>query len=168
MGSMFHREEDADPSAFRRDVNRVVEAYGDMLFRICIVLLCCEYDAQEAVQETFIRYMTKAPAFNELEHEKAWLIRVATNISKDMRRFKRRHQHLNIDDFADYCTSEANADILEAVMRLPQDYKIALMLFYIDEYRIDDISKITGASIPAVKKRLQRGREKLRMEYGKE
>ncbi|MHB1454884.1 MAG: RNA polymerase sigma factor [Saccharofermentanales bacterium] len=157
-----------DPAGSCDEVRRAVEDYSNMLFKICIVMLCNEYDAEEAVQETFLRYMTKAPAFNGAEHEKAWLIRVATNICRDMQRFRVRHQHLNIDDLYDYYRTEENSGILEAVMKLPQDYKIVIMLFYIEGYNVDGISQITGASVSAVKKRLQRGREKLRLDYRKD
>jgi len=157
-----------DPAGSGNEVSRAIEDYSNMLFKICIVMLCSEYDAEEAVQETFLRYMTKAPAFNGAEHEKAWLIRVATNICRDMRRFRFRHQHLNIDDLDDYYKTEENSGILEAVMKLPQDYKIVIMLFYIEGYNVEGISRITGISASAVKKRLQRGREKLRLDYRKE
>lgn len=153
---------------FSNDIRSVVDEYANMLFKICIVILCNEYDAQEAVQETFIRYMTKAPKFNGAEHEKAWLITVSTNICKDMRRFKTRHQHLNIDDLYDYYKTEENSTILESVMRLPRDYKIAIMLFYIEGYSVEEISHITSSSVSAVKKRLQRAREKLKIDYEKE
>lgn len=164
MGNGIHD----DPAESSNEVRRAVEDYSNMLFKICIVMLCSEYDAEEAVQETFLRYMTKAPAFKGAEHEKAWLIRVATNICRDMRRFRFRHQHLNIDDLHDYYKIEENSGILEAVMKLPQDYRIVIMLFYIAGYNVDGISQITGISASAVKKRLQRGREKLRLDYRKE
>ena len=61
-------------------VEEIVESYGDMLYRICVVILCNEQDAQDAVQETFCRYMEHSAKFHSKEHEKAWLIKVATNI----------------------------------------------------------------------------------------
>lgn len=151
-----------------KDPRQVIEDYSNMLFKICIVMLCNEYDAQDAVQETFLRYISKAPLFNDSEHEKAWLITVATNICKDMCKFKIRHQHLNIDDLYDYYESEENSGILEAVMMLPKDYKIVIMLFYMEGYNIDAIARIIKVSPSAVKKRLQRGREKLRIDFRKE
>lgn len=62
------------------------ESYGTMLFRIAMVQLGNKADAEEAVQETFVKLLYKAPVFHEPEHEKAWLILVITNITKNMRR----------------------------------------------------------------------------------
>ena len=69
------------------DIDRIVDTYGNMLFRICLVILCNESDAEDAVQDTFIKYLSKSPTFNDSEHEKAWLITVATNRCKNMRRY---------------------------------------------------------------------------------
>ena len=73
------------------DIRQAVTKYSDMLYRICIVILCNEQDVQDAIQDTFCRYLEKAPDFHDEEHEKAWLIRVATNICRDMVRFRLRH-----------------------------------------------------------------------------
>ena len=58
-----------------RDIREAVVKYSDMLYRICIVMLCNEQDAQDAIQDTFCRYLEKKPEFREEEHEKAWLIK---------------------------------------------------------------------------------------------
>lgn len=139
-----------------------------MLFKICLIMLCNEQDAEDALQQTFLKYISKAPIFREAEHEKAWLIKVATNICKDMCRFRSRHNHINIDELSDYCKSEENTDILETVLSLPQKYKIVIYLYYIEGYNVEGLAEIIGISIAAAKKRLQRGREMLKLEYGKE
>lgn len=72
------------------NIEKTVLKYSNMLYKICIVMLCNEQDAQDAVQDTFCRYLEKKPEFKSPEHEKAWLIRVATNISRDMLRFRKR------------------------------------------------------------------------------
>ena len=149
-------------------IENTIKTYSDMLFKICLVMLCSEQDAEDALQDTFLRYISKAPVFNEAEHKKAWLIRVATNICNDMGRFRLRHNHINIDDLSDYYETEENADIIEAVLCLPQKYKIVIHLHYIEGYDIGSIAEIAGISIAAAKKRLQRGREMLKLEYRKE
>ena len=69
-----------------------VERYGDMLYRICLLSLRNTADAEDAVQETFIKYVQKSPDFSDVEHEKAWLITVATNKCHDMLRYRTRHK----------------------------------------------------------------------------
>ena len=61
------------------DVERIVNEYGDMLYRLCALMLKNESDAEDVVQETIVKYYQKAPAFADQEHEKAWLTRVAAN-----------------------------------------------------------------------------------------
>ena len=62
------------------NIREAVIKYSDTLYKVCIVILCNEQDAQDAIQDTFCRYLEKKPEFRDEEHEKAWLIRVATNI----------------------------------------------------------------------------------------
>ena len=52
-----------------------LEMYADMLFRICFVMLKNENDAEDAVQNTFLKYINKAPEFESPEHEEPWLIK---------------------------------------------------------------------------------------------
>ena len=81
-----------------KDIEEVVTKYSDMLYKISFVILCNEHDVQDAIQETFCRYLEKKPDFRNEEHEKAWLIRVATNICRDMIRFRIRHPKVSIDE----------------------------------------------------------------------
>ena len=150
------------------EIESVIKKYSNMLFKICLVMLGGEQDAEDALQDTFLKYISKAPVFSDTEHQKAWLIRVTTNTCNDMGRFRLRHNHVNIDDLSNYYQSEESADILEMVLMLPQKYKIVIHLHYVEGYDVESIAKITGISVAATKKRLQRGREMLKLEYGKE
>ena len=64
-------------------IGAAVNLHGDRLFRLCFIMLGGRADAEDAVQETMIRYMQKAPAFETAEHEKAWLITTAKNKCRD-------------------------------------------------------------------------------------
>ena len=147
------------------EIEYVITTYSDMIFRVCLVILCNEADAKDATQETFLKYITKAPSFNDSEHQKAWLIRVATNICKDMCRFKKRHTHVNIDELSDYYQVPESASVLEDVLSLPPKYKVVIYMYYIEGYDVTSIASIVGISVSATKKRLQRGREMLKLEY---
>lgn len=147
-----------------RHIEYAVEKYSQMLFRICYSILCNKHDAEDALQETFLRYMTKAPLFKDSEHEKAWLIKVATNISKNMVRFNSRHAVENLDELRHIGISDDDRDIFELIMRLPAKYKIVLDLYYIEGYKANEIADITNTSPVAVRKRLQYGRKMLKLE----
>ena len=116
------------------------------------------------MQETFIRYMTKAPLFRDSEHEKAWLIKVVTNISKNMVRFKKRQMQHNCEELKSIGIEDNDRDIFELIMNLPAKYKTVLDLYYIEGYRANEISSIIGISPVAVRKRLQYGRTLLKTE----
>ena len=145
-----------------------VEKYGDMLYRISLLILKNTADAEDAVQETFIKYFTKAPEFTDAEHEKAWLITVATNRCRDMLRYRSRHETESEEVLNTYAVEKSDSGILEALMELSDKYRIIMILFYVEQYKIDEIAEITGVSVSAVKMRLSRGRKLLEEKYRKE
>lgn len=150
------------------DARRAVNEYSDSLYRLCSVMTGNREDADDAVQECFLRYVEKAPDFNDGEHEKAWLIRVASNICKDILR-KRKHQSfVSLDEIRNLGVCEDNAQILETLISLEEKYRIVIHLHYVEGYKAREIAPMLGITEAAVKKRLQRGRDALREIYGKE
>lgn len=151
----------------KADVDRVVVIYGDMLLKVCITLLCNRYDAEEVVQETFITYMTHGKEFEDEEHKKSWLLRVAINKSKNVLRFRRLHSYVDLDSIKEMVAKE-ESEMLYEIVQLPVKLKTAIHLHYYEGYTCKEIGEITGASEAAVKKRLQKGRERLKEILGGE
>lgn len=150
-------------------IERIVHTHGDMLFRLCFVMLGSEADAEDTVQETLIRYMQKSPVFENPEHEKAWLITTAKNICRDMLRFRSRHPQTDIEQLqATAALDSSDSGILEALMSLPEKYRLVLALYYVEDYRIGDIARIIQKTPSAVKMRLQKGRRLLEEKYRRE
>lgn len=149
-------------------VERIVREYGNLLYRLCFVLLGSESDAEDAVQESFIKYLQKAPQFQTSEHEKAWLITVAANQCKDLLRFRKRHPQTDLEHLRETLTPPADSGILEALMTLPENFRLVLTLYYVEEYRVEEIAKIIGRTPSAVKMRLQKGRRLLEETFRKE
>lgn len=145
-----------------RHIEYAVEKYSQMLFRICYSIVCNKHDAEDALQETFLKYMTKAPLFKDAEHEKAWLIKVATNISKNICRFNSRHAAENLSEFNEIGINESDRDVFELIMQLPAKYKVVLDLYYIEGYKANEIARILNISPVTVRKRLQYGRKMLK------
>lgn len=145
-------------------VKELINNYGNMLYRICLCILCDNEDAEDAVQDTFLKFLTKAPQFESEEHKKAWLIKVATNISKNMLVLRIKHRTLDIDELEYIGTADEDRDVFEAVMRLPVKFKIVMILHYIEGYPTKDIAEMIKVSDAAVRKRLQKGRELLKLE----
>jgi RNA polymerase sigma-70 factor (ECF subfamily) len=119
------------------------------------------------MQDTFLKYLTKAPEFESDEHEKAWLIRVATNVSKNMFILRHKRKSIDIDELVDVGVTNEDKYVFEAISELPVKYKIVMMLYYIEGYSVKEVSKIISVSEDAVRKRLQKGREILKLEIEK-
>ena len=149
-------------------IEQIIAQYGDSLFRLCCVMLKNEGDAEDAVQETFIQYYQKAPAFASTEHEKAWLFKVAANKCRDQLRFRSRHSHIDLDSIQALAPEVQDKDILLALMELPEKQRLVLTLHYVEGYTTAEIAKIIGKSPSAVKMRLQSGRKRLEELYRKE
>lgn len=149
-------------------VCEAVHKYGDMLYRLCFVMLRNTADAEDAVQETFIAYTTKSPVFSDKEHEKAWLLKVASNKCRDILRFRKRHQLTELSELEAVVQDDESSHILEALMELPEKFRLVLTLYYIDEYKVKEIAEIIKKTPSAVKMRLQKGRKLLEEKYRKE
>ncbi len=160
---MQHKDQTFDSGYIKVLVNK----YSNMIFRICYGILCNRDDAEDAMQDTFLKYLTKAPEFESDEHEKAWLIKVATNISKNMSVLRHRRKNIDIDELVDIGVTHEDRYVFEAISELPVKYKIVMMLYYIEGYSVKEVSKIISVSEDAVRKRLQKGREILKLEIEK-
>ena len=154
------------------EIETILTTYGDMLFRICLVMLGNSSDAEDAIQETMLTYLQKAPAFRDAEHQKAWLITVATNKSKDILRFRSRHpvfsEEYTPNSLSQFTKEFSDSDILDALMTLPEKFRLVLILYYVEEYSMEHIARIIGRTTSAVKMRLQKGRKLLSETYQKE
>lgn len=150
------------------DIEIVVKRYGDALFRICLVMLGNKFDAEDAIQETILKYVKKAPTFNSPEHEKAWFITVARNTCRDMQRYRFRHPKIDIEGLHKLSNYSESSGILESLMTLPTKFRVVLLLHYVEEYKVADIAKMINKTPSAVKMRLQKGRKLLEEAYRKE
>lgn len=149
-----------------KDIREAVIKYSDTLYKVCIVILCNEQDVQDAIQDTFCRYLEKKPEFRDEEHEKAWLIKVATNICRDMIRFRLRHPKVSIDEVENTLAAPEQKEIFRELLELPVKQKTVLYLHYVEGYQIKEIADILGITESAVKTRLLRGRKQMREAVG--
>lgn len=150
------------PEKSKEKIEQAVGLYGDMLMKVCLSMLGNRYDAEEIVQETFISYMTDSKEFREDEHEKAWLLRVAINKSKNFLRKSRHRIYINLDDIKEVIAAEEKQEKLVEILQLPPKIKAAIHLHYYEGYTCKEIGAIVGATESVVKKRLQKGRELLK------
>ena len=141
------------------------EKYG--MFRNTVFSVIFNYlkntdDASDIMQEVFIRLYDTDTEFQSDEHMKAWLIRVAANLSKNFLRDNRRRQTEVLTEDIPYFDKSADSDLLQMVLALPEKYRIPIHLHYYEGYQVSEIAQILQLPVSTVKVQLMRGREKLR------
>lgn len=151
-----------------QEVNRAVEQYADMIRRICILHLKNYDDTQDIFQNVFLKYALSSVVFESEEHEKAWLIRVATNACRDLLRDFFRKNTVPLEEISEYGEEEKteNREVLEAVLSLPSKYKNVVYLHYYEGYTAGEISKILGKNVNTVYTYLNRARKLLAEKLG--
>ncbi len=142
-------------------ISRLVEKYSDMLLRLACTRLDSTADAEDAVQEVFLKLLIAQPVFRDAEHEKAWLIRTTLHRAGDIRKSAAR-RNVPLDAAADRAVPEQDGNLLAAVWALPEKYSSVIHLHYYEGYSIKEIAKLLGLPSPTVGTRLARGRERLR------
>lgn len=142
-------------------ISRVVSEYSPMLLRLACTRLENTADAEDAVQETFLRLLTARPVFRDAGHERAWLIRTALHRASDIRRAAEK-RNVPLEAAAQAAAPERESDLLSAVRALPEKYSAVIHLYYYEGYSIKEIAAMLGLPAPTVGTRLARGRERLR------
>ncbi len=141
------------------------DTYGVMLYRIAYLYLGNAADSEDVLQDVFTKYLFGKKKFNSVEHEKAWLIKTTQNACLDMlKRAGRKNTNIDEVSVAVQAETDAQQDIIRSVFALPPKYKAVIILYYYNGYAVEEIAHILSISTAAVKKRLQRGREMLKME----
>lgn len=149
------------PTGTEETVCRLVREYSDMLLRLACTRLSSVSDAEDAVQEVFLRLLASPVSFRDAGHEKAWLIRATLHRASDIRR-QAEKRNLPLEEAAQRAAPEPESDLLQAVQDLPEKYGAVIHLHYYEGYSIREIGTLLGLSAATVGTRLARGRERLR------
>lgn len=144
----------------RLSVEEAFHRYGDRVFSAAFSICRNREDADDTVQDTFLKYHTQNADYIDETHLKAWLLRVAINRARDITGAFWRRNRVSWEDYMDELdfTEPEDRSLFEAVMQLPEKYRIVIHLFYYEEYSIDDISATLHRSRGTVKSQLSRGR----------
>ena len=139
----------------------LVTRHENTLFRAALAILGDVQEAEDAVQDTFLRYLEKRPDFKDENHEKAWLLKVTANRCKSILRQHKRHPAVELLDV--YPAPESDTrELVEAVLELPANQRAAIHLHYYEGYTSEEIAAILGQRPGTVRSHLSRGREALR------
>lgn len=141
----------------------ILNDYGNSVLRMAYSYLHNMSDAEDILQETLIKYIQTAPDFKTTDHKKAWLLRVASNLSKNKISYNKLR---NTDELNEELVAEEREDlsfVWEAVKELPLHYREAVHLFYYEGYTTAQIAKILKRNESSVRSDLRRGRQKLKI-----
>lgn len=144
------------------EIRRVVEQYSELLLRVALTRTDCAADAEDVVQDAFLKLMTRGPRFRDGTHEKAWLIRTTLNLAHDLRRSSAR-RNLPLEEAVSIAVEAKTAPpLLSAVRALPDKYSAVIHLHYYEGYTTNEIARLLGLSAATVRTRLSRGRTQLK------
>ena len=154
------------------EFTEVMRRYADTVLRVCTLYLHRRADAEDAFQETFIKYAKADVAFADEEHRKAWLIRVAANTCKDVLKSAAARTQL-IGEDEEFAFGEApgpaleaqavaHLDVSEALRQIDGKYRLPLYLRYFEGYKAKEIAGLLGMPENTVYTNMARGKEKLK------
>ena len=142
-------------------LEELIRAHQDTLYRTALAILGDPQEAEDAVQDAFLRCWEKAPEFESGEHAKAWLLRVTVNGCKSRLRAPWRRRTAPLLDTYPAAEPEER-EVLEAVQALPPRDRAVVHLYYCEGYQTAEIAAMTGQREGTVRSRLSRARAKLR------
>lgn len=150
-----------------KEITDIYERHKKTVYRVCFTYMKNPADTEDAVQDTFYQLIKTGMPFESEEHEKAWLIRTATNRCKNiLRHWWRRRE--NLEDHENSRGSE-NVEIdavFSVVMGLPDKYKTVVYLYYYEGYDSVEIAKILGKPQSTIRNYLHEARSVLREKLG--
>ncbi|MDE5696038.1 MAG: sigma-70 family RNA polymerase sigma factor [Lachnospiraceae bacterium] len=148
----------------RQSLQELAALYQNNLFAAAFSICKNTQDAEDVIQDTFVQYYTTKKEFEDEQHIRAWLIRVAVNKAKNITRTFWRRNKVSIEDYMETLTFETPeaGNLFETVMQLPEKYRIVIHLYYYEDYSVSEIAGILKLSESNVKTRLLRGRAMLK------
>ncbi len=152
------------------DLDALFETYGDMVYRLALVRTRSIADAEDVVQEVFLRCLKNNPVFQSAEHQKAWLLKVAVNCSKTLLGSAFRRHSVPEDAMGELVSEDDSPDstVYDAVLKLPEKYRTAIHLYYYEDYSVKEIASLMRTTESTVKSWLHRARGMLKETLGGE
>ena len=144
-----------------KQYREIVEQYSDMISRIACQRVMNPYDAEDIVQDVFVKLLCNKSYFRDGEHVKAWLIRVTVNLCINHKKRLVRQNTISVEQL-EVPFTEPEKDILEELYMLPDEDRTILYLYYYEGYKIKEIAKILRQKQNTINSKLTRARNKLK------
>jgi len=152
-----------------KEITEIYMRHRQTVYRVCYAYMKNPADTEDAVQDTFVQMIRKGPVFENEEHEKAWLIRTAENVCRNVLRYWWR-RHEDIDDHYDLQSpdhSEADS-LMQTVMALPDKYKTVVYLYYYEGYSSAEIAGMLGRPQSTIRNYMTEARRLLKERSGED
>jgi len=169
-GPSHFREETAGLQDQNEYLTYLVETYGDMVYRLALTRVKNRHDAEDIVQQVFLKLVKNIDRLESEEHVKAWLIKVTVNEGKSLFSSAWRRHTASLEQSGEAeglavvpRDIRETSDVLKAVFGLPEKYRIVIHLFYFQDLSTEEIAKYLGRSSLTVRSLLSGGRDKLRL-----
>lgn len=149
----------SDPDKYLREI---LDKHGNRILRLAYSYVHNMEDSEEILQDVLLKLLSSAPEFESKEHEKAWILRVTANLSKNRIEYNKLR---DTDELNEELVAEKKEDlsyIWEAVKSLPENYREVIHLFYEEGYSTNEIADILGERGANIRTRLKRARAKLK------
>lgn len=145
-----------------KQAGRLMESYGNSVLRLAYSYLHNMSDAEDVLQDTLIQFLRTQPQFETTEHEKAWFLRVAINISKNKITYNKIRKTDELSETLAVAETEDLAFVWEAVKQLPAKYSEVVHLYYHEGYSTAQIASLLSKNDATVRSLLLRARMKLK------
>ncbi len=148
----------------RLPIETIIETYQQNLYAVALNICKNPQDSEDVVQDTLLAYFSHKKDFASEAHIRAWLLRVAINKAKNKTMAFFRRNTVPFEDYVEtlqFATPESSA-LFDAVMALPEKYRVVIHLYYYEDYAAEEIAQILKLSASNVKVRLHRGRSMLK------
>ena len=142
--------------------------YSGRIYRTAFAHCRSRADAEDIMQEVFLRRFAHRGVFPDENAELAWLLRVTANLCRDLFRSARYRYNVPLEEALTVCETQEESTIFRAVMELPADYRLAVHLFYYEGYSIREIAHIMRKTEAAAAAVLSRARKRLKKRLGEE
>ena len=151
-------------NTLQNDRDRIVELFADTVWRVALSRTGREDAAREVFQDVFLHYFEKERAFENEEHQKAWLIRTAIICSQKYLSAFFRNAAVSLEEIEGFTADETDTEgeVYRALLRLPAKYRLPIILDYLEEIPTEECLRILKLKPAAFRKRLSRGRELLK------
>lgn len=144
--------------------------YQNTVYRTALHALGSPQDADDAVQEVFLRLFRYQQSFESEEHLRRWLLRVTVNYCRDVLKSPWRKRRISWEELPETPVFDKprQAALYREVMALPEKYRTVLNLFYYEELTVREIGELLGVGESTVTTRLARARRRLKERLGED